>query len=194
MKSKELLKLQNHNRQLYQLIASATQSYLLARALGDLNEDDYNLSLKYFLYHENLYIKNTVIELYKILKDNDNEKHNIYKYLRIIENNKRHFKNLKPETLDLWRSKLNGYSDKAEIIFGLRSKYYAHIDINHQNYLDLATKNLDFEDLENLFSDLQDFYIQSNFVLFGDEVGFEMAITLEYFRAVFSRHLKTKCK
>lgn len=190
MREQEIIRLQHYNDRLYQLITSATQSYLLARSLSEKNENDYNLSINFIMFHEHLYIKNTIIDLHKILHDNKNESFNIHKYLKNIELNQRYFPNLTSSKLSFWKENIEKHSDISQKIISLRSKYYAHIDKNYLEYLQSASEDITFEDFEELFSDLQDFYIESNLILYQEITGFAVAVTVDYFNNVLAKHLK----
>lgn len=185
-----LLRIQKYNDQIYQLISSGLQSLLLAKTLSTKNEKDYDLTINFFLFHENLYIKNSIIELHKLFSDSSNEKYNIFKYLRLIENNKRHFNNLTSAKIVEWRDMLLKHAETIGIVTNVRSKYYAHRDNDYQEYLDKAKIELDFPQFDALFADLEYFYIDSNRLLFGNIVFFNLAITVDYFEEVLYKHLK----
>jgi len=186
MTQEELTEFKKYNDQLYQLITSATQSYLLARTLADIDENEYCLDVKFIMYHDNLYIKNTVIDLYKILSYNKNERYNIFKYLNKIELNRKNF-NITVDQIKTWKENIEKHQSKATIITNLRSKYYAHIDSDHSAYLKIASDEISWDDYENIFSDLQDFYLESNLILYGEVTGFKVAISVEYFKLLLNK-------
>jgi len=185
MTQEDLKEFKRYNDQLYQLITSATQSYLLARTLSDVNENECSLDIKFIMYHEHLYIKNTVIDLYKILSNNKNERYNIFKYLNKIELNKKYF-NITIEQIKAWKENIERHQSKATIITNLRSKYYAHIDSDHSEYLKIARDVISWDDYENIFCDLQDFYIESNLILYREITGFKVSIAVEYFKSILT--------
>lgn len=190
MESELIPQLKRHNEELFQLISSSTQSYLLARVLADKDEKKYEISLDFILYHEYLYIKNTILDLYKILNKKKDERFNIYKYIERIQLELKHFKQLTQNDIDSWRSKLASHDELIDHITNLRSKYYAHIDKDYEKYTQIADSEILFEKLENLFSDLQDIYIEANLLFYNDPRGFSSPISVEYFNEILSRHLK----
>lgn len=186
----EIERLQKHSDQLYQLIASATQTYLLARALSEKNENDYALDINFIVFHEFLYIKNTIIELHKLLSDSNGEQYNIHKYLRSIELNKKIFTKLTSQKISEWKKNLEKHNLLIAEISNLRSKYYAHVDKNYQTFVSSASDKIEFTNFEDLFSALQSFYIESNLILYNTITGFKTAISVDYFNQILDKHKK----
>ncbi len=86
-----------------------------------------NELLKHFRF---LAFKDVHIELYKILKDNRNNKDNIFRLLREVPVNDPRKSNAEKRIADL-----NEHLDFINNLRNTRDKYYAHLDEDFENYI-----------------------------------------------------------
>lgn len=118
-----------------------------------------------------------IIQLAKLLTDNDNEKYNFHKFLRRLEsssppevdelkrNNIASNSQMRDFILDV-RSMLNEFKDDIDVLIILRNKVYAHKG-SHQNI-----KNISWQRIEALSELTFDVYNKINGAFYSGEFSF----------------------
>ncbi len=93
-----------------------------------VDKNELLIHLRYLAY------KDFFIELYKILKDRDNNSDNVFKLLRLV-----HDGNEYKEKAQNLLIELNSNIDIINKITNIRDKYYAHLDKDYEKYLNEKT-------------------------------------------------------
>jgi hypothetical protein len=165
---KLLIELKSELNSIWKILTMAMQCYEYSSYLySPQTESEIDYANKSFFidFTRHIYWRNLIIELAKLITDSDNQKFNIFKFLRKLKKSGTFGKlELGNDKIENWLVILNDSKKTTEEIINLRNKIYSHTDRDKEKY---SNSELSFKEVElliyllktiikNIFKDLLD--------------------------------------